>query len=150
MEPLQRRPIRRLLGREGPRGQGEERDEWHTSVSDLALVSPVVTDSMDRVSGSGFSALGALKGTQTSWEGVRRPSSLGGWRETGPMTVRRSLREGERSREECSRFVQNRGLCGRENAKVRRKDAGGAARPVQRLPVAVFTLKIDTTPRRVI
>lgn len=58
-------------------GRVEERDELLTSVSDPATASPVVAASTDRVSGSGFSALGALKGTRTSWECVRRPSSQG-------------------------------------------------------------------------
>lgn len=58
-------------------GRGEERDELLTQVSEPALVRAVLTISMDRVSGSGFSALGALKGTRTSWEGVRSSSSLG-------------------------------------------------------------------------
>lgn len=61
----------------GREGRGEERDELLTSVSDPASASPGVTVSTDRVSGSRLSALGALKGTTTSWEGVRRPSSQG-------------------------------------------------------------------------
>jgi hypothetical protein len=55
-----------------------------------------------------------------------------------PVSGRRSLREGERPREESTRFVMD---LGRSRAGRRQgphaKDAGGAARPMQRLPFVI-------------
>jgi hypothetical protein len=63
---------------------------------------------------------------------------------------RRSLREIARSREETTRLHQAGGYLGRENAMVHTaKDEGGSAKPNERIPFEVETLKISNTPRRV-
>jgi hypothetical protein len=94
--------------------------------------------------------VGALKGRRTSWEVDRRTRVVRWIRGRWSDDDRRSLRENERSREETTRSHKAGGYLGREYAMVQRaKGVGGAAKPHERLPFEVDTLKTHNTPRRV-